>query len=77
MRDRLLKKAVRDRFVVTLKSGQAFDGLLDEWDHSHYLFVDAHALTDEGARQPVSVHGELWVDRGNVAYLQKLPRAVS
>lgn len=72
MRDRLLKKALRDRFVVTLKSGQSFDGLLDEWDHSHLAFVDAHSLGD-GAL-PVSVHGSLFVDRANVAYLQRLPR---
>lgn len=75
MRDRLLKKAVRDRFVVTLKSGQAFDGLLDQWDHSHYAFVDAHAL-GEGV-SPVPVSGALWVDRANVAYLQLLPRGGS
>ena len=73
MRDRLLKRALRDRFVVTLKSGQSFDGLLDEWDHSHYVFADAHALGD--GQLPVQVHGHLFVDRANVAYLQKMPRS--
>lgn len=75
MRDRLLRGALRDRFVVTLKTGQAFDGLLDQWDHSHLAFVDAHALV-EGA-DPVAVHGSLFVERANVAYMQLIPRAAS
>lgn len=75
MRDRLLKKALRDRFLVTLKSGETFDGLLDEWDHSHLCFVDAHVIT-EGAGQTgtAKVSGGLWLARENVAYLQRLPR---
>lgn len=70
MRDRLLKKALRERFLVTLKSGETFDGLLDEWDQSHLTFVDAHAHMEQG--KPVSVQGALWVDRANLAYAQRL-----
>ena len=73
MRDRLLRKLIRERFVVTLKSGQAFDGLLNEHDGSHLVFIDAHALSASGG-QPVPVAGELFVDRANIAYVQRLPR---
>lgn len=72
MRDRLLKQALRERFMVTLKSGQAFDGLLDEQDALHLVFVDANAHVD--GNHPASVAGELYLARANVAYMQKLPR---
>lgn len=67
-RDRLLKGLVRERFVVTLLDGQAFDGLLDRHDEAHLEFVDAHAI-DKEAR--VSVDGRLYVPRTQVAYMQR------
>jgi hypothetical protein len=66
-RDRLLKNLIRERFVVTLLDGQAFDGLLDRHDDAHLEFVDAHAI-DKDAR--VSVDGRLYVPRSQVAYMQ-------
>jgi small nuclear ribonucleoprotein (snRNP)-like protein len=68
--DRLLKSLLRERFIVTLKSGETFDGLLDQWDDRNLLFVDAYAVA-ENAR--VSLDGPgLWLPRENVAYLQRL-----
>lgn len=69
-RDRLLKSLIRDRFVITLKTGETFDGLLDEWDDRNFLFVDAYAV---GEKSRVQLDGRgLWVQRDNVAYLQRL-----
>jgi small nuclear ribonucleoprotein (snRNP)-like protein len=69
-RDRLLKRFLRERFVVTLKTGETFDGLLDEWDEHNLLFLDAYAVTEKSR---VGLDGSgLWVQRENVAYLQRL-----
>lgn len=75
MRDRLLRKTLRERFLVTLKSGNAFDGLLDEWDRDHLVFVDANAYTTtNGQPTLVAVQGQLFLRRDEVAYCQVLPR---
>lgn len=67
-RDRLLKYLIRDLFVVVLKDGQTFRGLLDEHDDGHLVLVNAEALTADGATK---VDGRLFLPRVNVAYIQK------
>lgn len=69
-RDRLLRELLRERFVVTLKSGETFDGLLDDWDDRNLLFIDTYAVTE---KTRVQLDGAgLWLPRENVAYLQRL-----
>lgn len=69
-RDRLLKSLLRERFVITLKSGEAFEGLLDEWDDRNLLFLDVYAVTEKSR---VQLDGSgLWLQRDNVAYIQRL-----
>lgn len=70
MRDRLLKSLLRERFLVTLKTGETFDGLLDQWDERNLLFVDTYAVTEK-ARVQLDGSG-LWLQRENVAYMQRL-----
>lgn len=67
-RDRLLKQLLRTRFVVSLKTGETFDGLLDRFDPSTIELVDAHAVSADGGR--VSVDGKLYLPRDGVAYMQ-------
>lgn len=67
-RDRLMRQSLRDRFVVTLRSGESFDGLLLEVDDKTLRFADAFAL--DGPTR-VRVDGELFLPRSEVAYLQK------
>lgn len=67
-RDRLLKSLLRERFVVTLTGGEAFDGLLDRFDDGHLELVDAHAHLEKG---PVKVDGRLYLPRSSVAYMQR------
>lgn len=76
MRDRLLRNVLRERFLVTLKSGASFDGLLDEWSKDHFVFVDAGSMADAPgqSRQRVAIQGELWIARADIDYMQKLPR---
>lgn len=71
MRDRLLKRALRERFVITLVGGEAFEGLLDEWDRSTASFVDAAAVS---ANERVQVDGTLYVPRDQIRYMQRLTR---
>lgn len=66
-RDRLVKSHVRTRFLVTLKTGEAFEGLLYEADDRTIVLADAFAV-DQHSRQ--SVDGHLFLARENVAYMQ-------
>lgn len=69
-RDRLLKGLIRQQFLITLKTGEGFMGLLDEWDESTLQFVNAVAVSDDGQRQK-PVDGHLVLFRSNVAYMQR------
>lgn len=70
-RDRLLRKLVRERFVVTLLSGQTFSGLLDETDQAHLVLVAASSISD--GSYPVNVDGQLFLPREQIAYMQRIP----
>jgi small nuclear ribonucleoprotein (snRNP)-like protein len=67
-RDRLVRKALRERFVVTLSTGETFDGLLYAADESTLHLVDAFAM--DGATR-VRVDGALFLPRAHVSYLQR------
>jgi small nuclear ribonucleoprotein (snRNP)-like protein len=67
-RDRLLKSLLRERFVVTLKTGEAFDGLLDRWDESTIELVNPFAVTEKAR---VQVDGRIYLPREQVAYMQR------
>lgn len=68
-RDRLMRDALRSRFVVTLLDGQTFEGLLVEADERTLVLVQGAALGEKGVRQPVD--GALYVERTRLAYLQR------
>lgn len=66
-RGSLLREHLRDRFVITLTSGETFSGLLWQDDACHVVFEDAKTLMDG---RWVSVDGRLWLDRSRIAYMQ-------
>lgn len=66
--DRLVRQHLRDRFLVTLKTAEAFDGVLVDADDGHLVLADAGQVDGKGQRIPVD--GHLWLQRGNVAYMQ-------
>jgi hypothetical protein len=66
--DRLIRQVLRDRFVVTLRSGESFDGLLLDADDKTLHMVDAHALE---ANTRLKVDGDLYLPRLEVAYMQR------
>lgn len=67
-KDRLLRGLLRDRFVVTLRGGESFDGLLVDADEKTVRLANAWAITDKSR---VSIDGELFIPRGEIAYMQK------
>ena len=66
-RDRLLRQVHLARFIVTLTSGETFDGLLADADDNSVKLVGAFAI-DEKSRK--SVDGDLYLPRSKVAYMQ-------
>lgn len=68
--DHLLASLIRERFVVTLLSGEAFDGLLADRDGRVIVLVDASAV-HEGGRF-TSVPGSLILERARIAYMQRV-----
>lgn len=68
-RDRLLRQMLRERFIVTLKSGDTFDGLLDDQDESTVELLDPHVVGPDG--KLTAVDGRLYLPRAEIAYLQR------
>lgn len=68
--DRLVRSVLRERFVVTLRSGETFDGLLVDADVKTFRMANASAVDGKGAKAPVD--GELFVPRDQVAYFQRV-----
>lgn len=71
--DRIVRSHIRTRFLVTLKTGESFEGLLYDADAATLNFVDAWAVDTNGRRQ---VDGQLFVARADVAYMQ-IPNVVA
>lgn len=66
--DRLMRQALRERFVVTMSSKETFEGLLLDADDKTVRLVDAFAI-DGSSR--ISVDGDLYLPRAEVSYMQR------
>lgn len=67
-RDRLIRRSLRDRFVVTMRSGETFEGLLLDADDRTFTLGDGSVLVGRD-RRPAD--GLLYLPRAEVAYMQK------
>lgn len=67
-RDRLLRARLREEFVVTMRDGAAWRGVLYAVDDRSVVLRDAEAMT-ENARGPVD--GELILARDRIDYMQR------
>jgi hypothetical protein len=67
-RDQLIQHALRERFVLTLRNGESFDGLLLDADEKTIRLGNAGAL--DGRNRAV-VDGELYIPRAEVVYMQR------
>ena len=71
MRRWVLKRCLRHRVIVTLKSGAAFGGVLYEADTEAIVLKDAAVLEANGTdRNPVPADGSIVILRGDVDFMQ-------
>lgn len=70
-RDRLVRQMLRQRFLVTLGSGETFDGLLMDADETVIVLADAWSLSTDGSR--IKVDTSLYLPRWGVIYMQVSP----
>lgn len=68
-RDALVREALRDRFAVTLHSGETVEGLLWAVDDRTVILTDASSFSDRGHRTPID--GWVYLPRAAVLYLQR------
>jgi hypothetical protein len=68
-RDRLLRDSLRDRFVITLHSGETVEGLLWAVDDRTVILADAYSLAPLGQR--TRIDGWVYLPRAAVLYLQR------
>lgn len=66
-RDRVIRSLLRERFVISLSTGETFEGILLDADPSTLYVVDAFAITED---DKIRVDGKLFVPREHVAYMQ-------
>jgi small nuclear ribonucleoprotein (snRNP)-like protein len=67
----ILKKCLRHRVIVTLKSGAAFGGVLYEADTEAIVLKDATVLEANGSdRNPVPADGSIVVLRAEIDFMQ-------
>jgi len=67
---RLLRERLRHRVVVTLKTGEAFSGVLYAADAEVLILRDAEAIGVGERRSNLVVDGEVLILRGDVSYMQ-------
>lgn len=67
--DRIVTDHLREKYVVTLKSGETFDGVLTEADGRSVVLVQARSLAPD--RDPMLVDGSLVLARADIRYLQR------
>jgi hypothetical protein len=62
---------LRHRLVVTLKSGDSFDGLLVEADERVWVLRSASAVGEGDNRTDLPIDGEIILMTADIAYAQK------
>ena len=67
-RDRLVKLALRNRFLVTTDTEEAFDGVLVDWNENFFVLEDAWSVAGSGDR--LRIDTALWLPRPRIKYMQ-------
>lgn len=71
-RSRVITSRLRERVVVTLKTGDAFAGLLFTHDNKALVLRETEVLGAGERRTNLALDGELILLLADVAYIQKL-----
>lgn len=72
MRSRVITSRLRERAIVTCKSGESFSGVLFSHDSKALVLREAEALGAGERRTNLPLDGELIVLLADVAYIQKV-----
>lgn len=70
MRSRLLRARLRHRVILTLNTGETWDGVLFDFDARAWVLREVTALGVGSNRTNVPVDGELLVLVEDIAYVQ-------
>ena len=70
-RSRVITSRLRERVIVTLKTGEAFAGVLFSHDGKALVLRETDALGAADDRSDVRLDGELIVLLPDVAYIQR------
>lgn len=68
-RDRVIRAQVHERLLVTMDSGQTFDGLLVDADASTLMLANASVVSADGSKVPAD--GHIYLPRFDVSYMQR------
>lgn len=71
MRSRVISSRLRERVIVTTKTGDSFAGLLFSHDTKALVLREAEALGAGERRTNLALDGEIIVLLADVAYIQK------
>lgn len=69
-RDRLVKAALRNRFLVTTDTEEAFDGVLVDWNENFFVLHDVSSVAASGDR--LHLDTPLWLPRPRIKYMQAI-----
>lgn len=67
--DRVVKQYLRTRFVVTMKPGQTWSGVLLEADNQTLRLSEARLINSDGSE--TAADGNVFLPRSDVAYMQR------
>lgn len=67
-KDRLLRDAERGKFLITIDTEEAFEGVLVEWDDEHVVLAAAYSVGVTGDR--LKLDGYQWLPRPRIKYMQ-------
>lgn len=71
MRSRVLSSRLRERVIVTLKTGDSFSGILFSHDTKALVLREAEALGAGERRTNLALDGEIVILLPDVAYIQR------
>lgn len=67
--DRVVKRYLRTRFLITTKENRTWEGLLVEADDRSLLLLHAELIAADGTR--TAADGQVFLPRADVAYMQR------
>jgi small nuclear ribonucleoprotein (snRNP)-like protein len=68
--DRLLRRNIRKRYLVTTTTEETFSGVLVDHDEQHLVLADAKQVAISG--EQLEITGQLWLPRPAIKYMQTI-----